>query len=573
MKKVRVYLCLVAIASLLIVAAPGRSLAGPVATRAPHAMVASQHELATRIGVDILKRGGNAVDAAIAVGLALAVVYPEAGNIGGGGFMMIRTAKGEFHSIDYRETAPAAAGRDLYIGTDGQVIRGEGSSTLGYRASGVPGTVAGFDLALRKYGSGKIRWADLVRPARLLAQQGFALDNRGLQRITEDKDKIARFPESSRIFLNGGTGFKEGDTLRQLDLAKTLARIEKLGAPEFYTGETAKLIASDMQANNGLITLEDLGQYRPVERTPVRGTYRGYPIVSMSPPSSGGVVMLEVLNMLENYDLQRIRPASAARYHLIAEAERRGFADRSQYFGDPGFTQVPIEQLLDKGYARQRASSIDERHVSTSKEIGPGKVQISEGNDTTNLTVIDGAGNVVVNTYTLNDLFGSKVTIKGTGILMNDTMDDFTVRPGVANTFGLIQGPQNAIQAGKRPMSSMTPTIVMRKDGSFWFAAGARGGPRITSAVIQIIVAVIDDGLDIQQAIDAPRIHHQWLPDELWYEPAGFSPDTLSILGAYGHKFKSKAENVASATGVMLDEKGVRLGGVDSRWTGIAAGY
>jgi gamma-glutamyltranspeptidase/glutathione hydrolase len=293
----------------------------------------------------------------------------------------------------------------------------------------------------------------------------------------------------------------------------------------------------------------------------------------MPPPSSGGPVAIEVLNMLENYDLGAFRPNSAQRYHLLAEALRRGFADRSQYFGDPDFTTMPLSKLLDKGYAKDRTLDIDLNRASSSKKVGPGNIQVAESMDTTNYAVIDAAGNVAVNTYTLNDLFGSKVMIKGTGVLMNDEMDDFASAPGKPNMFGLIQGEKNVIQPNKRPLSSMTPTIVLRKDGSFWFAVGARGGPRITSAVIQIIIGVIDDGLDIQAAIDAPRIHHQWLPDELVFEPNGFSPDTTSILASYGHAFTKKPENVASATGVMIDEKGVRLGGVDSRWTGQAIGY
>jgi gamma-glutamyltranspeptidase/glutathione hydrolase len=573
MKSLRLFAAILLVTTFLVVPLRVNGLAGPAAVRAAYGMVASQHELASRVGVDVLKKGGNAIDAAIAVGLALAVVYPEAGNIGGGGFMMIRTAKGEFRVIDYRETAPKAAGRDLYVGPDGQLVKGDGSSTLGYRASGVPGTLAGFEMAFKKYASGKLRWADLVRPARMLAERGFPLDDRGLGRIEADRKGLEKYHDSKRIFLNGDAGFKEGDILRQPELGKVLSRVERLGASEFYRGETAQLIAADMKANNGLITLDDLKNYKAQERAPVRGTYRGYPVISMPPPSSGGAVALEVLNILENYDLGAIKQNSAARYHLIAEAMRRGFADRSMYFGDPAFTKVPLERIIDKSYARERAVDIDTQRASTSAAVGPGNIQIAEGTETTNYCVIDAAGNAVINTYTLNDLFGSKVTIKGTGILMNDEMDDFTTRAGVPNTFGLIQGPQNVIEAGKRPMSSMTPTIVLRKDGSFWFGVGARGGPRITSAVIQTIIGVIDDGLDIQGAIDAPRVHHQWLPDELVYEPSGLSPDTLLILSSYGHKFQNKAESIGSATGIMLDGRGVRLGGVDSRWTGLAVGY
>ena len=551
-----------------------RVLAGwPEPVRGRHAMVASQHELASKIGVEIMKKGGNAVDAAIAVGLALAVVYPEAGNIGGGGFMLIRDKNGNVHAIDYREMAPKAAGRDIFVDKNGELIKGEGSSAVGYRASGVPGTLAGFDLAFKKYGSGKIKWRDLVEPARLLAQNGYTLTDRLAKLFKSYKDTLSKYPESKRIFLNGGNYFEEGDTLTQPDLARTLARVESGGANEFYTGETARLIAADMKANGGLITLDDLRNYRAKERTPLRGSYRGYEIITMPPPSSGGIVMLESLNILEGYDLRGMKYNSAAKYHVLAEAMRRSFADRAEFMGDPDFTGVPVARLIDKKYADIRRSSIDPQKASSSREVGHGEIPGGESMDTTHYTVVDGAGTVVTNTYTINDLYGSRVTAKGTGVLLNDEMDDFAVRPGKPNIFGLIQGEKNSVQSAKRPLSSMTPTIVLRKDGSLWFAVGARGGPRIISAVLQTVINVIDHDMDIQQAMDAPRIHHQWQPDELLYEPFGMSPDTLVILSGYGHKFADRPNNVASATGIMIDEKGVRLGSVDSRSDGQAVGY
>jgi gamma-glutamyltranspeptidase / glutathione hydrolase len=565
---------LVVVFFLHVVPLPARvHAAWPKPVRGRHAMVASQHELASRIGVDILKRGGNAVDAAIAVGIALAVVYPEAGNIGGGGFMVVRKPNGEATTIDYREMAPKAAHRDLFVDASGNLIRGEGGSTIGYRASGVPGTLAGFDLAFRRHGSGKLRWSDLVRPARLIAQNGYVLSHRLAELFRSYESTLTRYPESKRIFLNKGNYFKEGDVFRQPDLARTLMRIERSGAREFYTGITARMIADDMKANNGLITLEDLAGYQAKERVPLRGTYRGHEIITMPPPSSGGIVMLQVLNMLESMDVARMHHNSAAKYHVVAEAMRRAFADRAEYMGDPDFADVPVQRLIDKQYAETRRRTIDLTKASSSKEIRFGNVGGRESMETTHYTVVDASGMVVSNTYTINDLYGSRVTIKGTGVLMNDEMDDFAARPGQPNLFGLVQGERNSVQPGKRPLSSMTPTIVLRKDGSLWFALGARGGPRIISAVTQSVINIIDHGMDIQEAIDAPRIHHQWLPDELMYEPYGMSPDTMKILIGYGHKFVERPGNIAQATGIMIDEKGVRLGAIDSRGDGLAIGY
>ncbi len=549
------------------------SAAWPEPVRGRHAMVASQHELASKIGAEIMKKGGNAVDAAIAVGLALAVVYPEAGNIGGGGFMLIRKADGTSYALDYREMAPAAANRDIFVDKDGKLINGEGSSTIGYRASGVPGTLAGFDMAFKKYGSGKIRWRDLVEPARALAQNGYVLSHRLAELLKAYKGNLSKYADSNRIFLRDGKYYGEGEVFRQPDLAATLSRVQTLGAREFYTGKTAQLIAADMKANNGLITLDDLKNYKAKERKPLTGTYRGYPIITMPPPSSGGIVMLQVLNMLEGFDIRSMQYNSAARYHLVAEAMRRAFADRAEFMGDPDFANVPTASLIDKEYGKSRAATIDPKRASNSKDIGHGTVIGGEPMETTHYTVVDPQGTVVTNTYTINDLYGSAVTAKGTGVLLNDEMDDFAARPGKPNMFGLIQGERNSVQPGKRPLSSMTPTIVLRKDGSLWFALGARGGPRIISAVTQSVINVIDHDMNIQAAIDAPRIHHQWFPDELMYEPFGMSPDTLAVLTSYGHKYSARPGYVASATGIMIDTAGVRLGAIDSRSDGAAVGY
>lgn len=541
--------------------------------RAKNAMVASQHELASKVGVQIMKRGGNAVDAAIGVALALAVVYPEAGNLGGGGFMLIRFKDGSTHAIDYREMAPAAAGRDVFVDQEGKLIRGEGGSEIGYRASGVPGTPAGLDMAFSKYGSKKLSWRELVEPARLLAQNGFPLSKRLADLFKSYEGNLNGYEDSRRIFLNNGKHFEEGDVLRQPDLAQTLARMQRFGAKEFYTGKTAELIAADMKAHNGLMTLDDLKNYRAVERTALRGTYRGHEVISMPPPSSGGIVMLQVLNMLERFDLTKMGYNSAQKYHLVAEAMRRAFADRADLMGDPDFADVPTAKLIDKKYADERSKSINMTQASKSADVGSGEVLIREGMDTTHFTVVDAAGNVVTNTYTINNLYGSAVTIKGTGVLMNDEMDDFAARPGKANMFGLIQGERNSVQPKKRPLSSMTPTIVLKKDGTLWFALGARGGPRIISAVTESVMNVIDYGMDIQAAIDAPRIHHQWFPDEILYEPFGMSPDTLAVLRTLGHTLAARPSNIASATGIMIDADGSRLGAIDSRSDGEAVGY
>ena len=405
----------------------------PAPVRGKHAMVASQHELASKIGVEILKKGGNAVDAAIAVGIALAVVYPEAGNIGGGGFMLIRSPNGDTRAIDYREMAPKSADRNIFVDSSGNLIRGEGSSTVGYRASGVPGTLAGFELAFQKYGSKRVSWADLVRPARLLAQDGYVLSHRLAELFKAYKSTLSKYPESNRVFLNNGKFFEEGDLFRQPDLGRTLARVEKEGAKDFYSGITAKMIADDMRANGGLITLEDLKNYQAKERTPIKGTYRGYEIISMPPPSSGGIVMLQVLNMIEGYDQKDLPYGSAARYHILAEAMRRAFADRSEYMADPDFASVPASALINKSYAERRRSTISKTKASASKEISYGAVAGAEPLDTTHYTVVDRTGMVVSNTYTINDLYGSRVTAKGTGVLLNDEMDDFAAQPGKAS--------------------------------------------------------------------------------------------------------------------------------------------
>ena len=556
--------------------------------RARHGIVASTNEVASKVGVDIMKRGGNAVDAAIAVAFALAVTHPAAGNLGGGGFMMIRLKNGRTTAIDYREMAPAAANRNVYLDKDGNVIKGEGGPIEGYRAAGVPGTVRGMELALKKFGSGKLTWSQLIEPARRLAANGFTVTRslarslRGRREITrgdevveEDREYLAKYPETKRIYLNNGNVYKEGDLFRQPDLAATFARLQQGGPNEFYQGQTARMIVDDMKHHNGLITIEDMRGYVAKERVPLRGTYRGYEIISMPPPSSGGSVLIEMLNILEGYDLKKMDWASSDRYHLMTEAMRRAFADRAEYMGDTDFVKVPIAGLVDKKYAAQLRGTINPERASSSEQVKAGKPVGYESEETTHFTVVDAQGNAVANTYTLNNSYGSAVVAKGTGIIMNDEMDDFAAKPGTPNLYGLIQGERNAVAPRKRPLSAMTPTFVLRKDGSLWFTVGSPGGPTIINTVLDVITNVIDYNMNIQQAIDAPRIHHQWLPDELVYEPYGLSGDTQRVLTSRGHKLVKKPRYLGDCEGIMIEEKtGIRLGATDPRRSdGLAVGY
>ncbi len=542
--------------------------------RAPHGIVASTERVASQIGVEVMKRGGNAVDAAVAVAFALAVIYPQAGNLGGGGFMMIRKSDGTATAIDYRETAPAAATRDMYVGPDGELIKGDQSSLLGYRATGVPGTVAGMAMALKKYGSGKLTWAMLIEPARKLAADGFSVTHRTEKLLADDQELLSRFADSRRIFLRDGKLYREGETLRQPDLAVTLGRLQKNGPRDFYEGETARLIAEDMRQHRGLITVEDLRGYAPKERVPLRGNYRGYEIISMPPPSAGGAVLLEMLNILEGFELKKLQPFSADYYHLLVEAMRRAYADRAEYFGDADFAPVPIAGLIDKAYAERQRSTIKLDRATPSSEVGAGKPAGHESPQTTHFTIVDAAGNAVANTYTLNGWFGSGVVAKGTGVLLNNEMDDFTSKPGAPNLYGALQSERNAIAPRKRPLSSMTPTFVLRPDGSLYFAIGSPGGTTITNTVLQVITNVIDHGMNLQAAIDAPHLHHQWQPDLVVEEPLGLSSDTRRALEARGHKFASEPNPMSDLQGVMIEEKtNMRLGGSDSRQDGAAVGY
>ena len=487
---------------------------------AAHGMVASQEALATDIGLDILKRGGNAVDAAVAVGFALAVTLPEAGNLGGGGFMLVHMAKsGETVAIDYREKAPLKASRDMFLdaagNADPNLSRWSGLST------GVPGTVAGLALALKRYGT--LSLAEVMAPAIRLAEDGIEVTPGLAEALAQSHDTFAKYSSSAGIFLKpDGSDFQPGDRLVQTDLANSLKAIAKVGPDAFYRGEIGQLIAAEMARSGGLITTEDLEKYQAVVREPVHGIYRGYDIFSMPPPSSGGTHVIQILNILEGYPIGELGFGSAATMHLMAEAMQRAYADRSEYLGDSDFIDVPVKGLTSKAYAEALRATIDENHATPSESIRPGKPLPYESDQTTHFSVVDSEGNAVSNTYTLNFLFGTGLVAEGTGILLNNEMDDFSAKPGVPNAYGLIGGDANAVAPEKRPLSSMSPTIVL-KDGKTFLVTGSPGGSRIITTVLQVIMNMVDHGMNIAEASAAPRMHDQWLPDELRVEE-GFSP-------------------------------------------------
>ncbi len=544
------------------------------ASRAPvrgkNGMVASVSEIASQVGVDVMKRGGNAIDAAVAVGLALAVVWPEAGNLGGGGFMMIRRTDGKAVAIDYREMAPAKAHRNIYLDAKGDYIKD--SSVVGHKAAGVPGTVAGMAHALEKYGT--MKWADVCEPARRLAAGGFTVSYPLETSIKNSSDKLTLFPESKRIYLRDGKPYEEGEKFVQPELAATFDRMIKNGPREFYEGETARLIADTMKKNaDGWMTMEDLKNYQVKEREPLRAMYRGNEIITMPPPSSGGIALIEMLNILSRYDLASMGFNSSRELHVKVEAMRRAFADRSEYLGDTDFVKVPVAGLVEKSYADKQAASINLVRASTSAKIKQGKPAGYESTETTHFTVIDKDGNVATNTYTLNGSFGSYAMVEGAGFLLNNEMDDFAAKPGTANMYGLLQSEKNAVAARKRPLSAMTPAIVL-KDGKVWFALGSPGGPTIINTVLQTIINVIDHGMTMQEAVDAPRIHHQWMPDQIVYEPGGIVADVKEKLSAMGHQFTDKPRRMGDCEAIMIDPKtGMRLGASDPRRGGKAVGY
>ncbi|MBX9600080.1 MAG: gamma-glutamyltransferase [Bryobacteraceae bacterium] len=569
--------------ALLLILALSANARQPV--RARQAMVVAQEPHAAEVGLRVLKNGGNAVDAAIAVAFALAVTLPSAGNIGGGGFMVIRQPDGTSAFVDFRERAPLKASRDMYL-KDGKLTI---ENLVGWRAAGVPGTVRGMELARRKFGSKS--WPDLIQPAVELAAKGFpvsyamseslksagrlAPNTEGTSALTRS-GVLAQFPDSRRIFLRDGRFFEPGELLVQAELAATLKRIQRGGADEFYQGETARRIATAMQKNRGLISLEDLKSYRAVEREPLKGVYKGYEIVTAAPPSSGGVGLLHMLGILEHTGFEKHGAGSAAGFHYLAEAMRRFYADRGQHLGDPDFVKVPLRGLLNSDYIARRRASIQPDRATPSSDLGHGDLSGYESLETTHYAVVDAAGAAVAVTYTLNGGFGSGVTVPGTGILLNNNMDNFASQVGGANAYGLIQGEANAIQPGKRPVSSMTPTIVSR-DGKLVLVIGAPGGTRITTAVMQALLNVLDHKMNVQAAIDAPRIHHQWMPDQIFAE-RGLSPDTLDRLERMGHKVERASPVGALVVGIHVetDRLGRKwlAGGWDGRrGDGLAVGW
>ncbi|MEO8595535.1 MAG: gamma-glutamyltransferase [Candidatus Solibacter sp.] len=530
--------------------------------RARHGMVVSREKHATSVGLQVLKNGGNAIDAAAAVGLALAVTHPSAGNLGGGGFMLIRLADGRTTFLDFRERAPQAGSHNMYLNAAGKLTK---DSVLGYRAAGVPGTVRGLEYASRKYGTKP--WAELVHPAVELAAKGFPVSYALAQSLRGSTD-LAAFPESKRIFLKDGKFYEAGELLVQPELARTLERIEKLGAKDFYEGETARLLAKDMAAHGGLITEADLKAYTVHERAPLTGTYHGYTIVTAPPPSSGGVGILQMLGMLDTTGYEKGGAGSASTLHYMTEAMRRYFADRSEHLGDPDFVKLPMNSLLSPAYIARQRASIDAERATPSSQIHATVFVGKESNETTHFTVADEAGNVVALTYTLNGGFGSKVTATGLGFLLNNEMDDFAAKPGEPNMYGLIQGEVNAIQPGKTPLSAMTPTLVL-KDGKPVLAVGSPGGPTIINTVLEVIVNVLDFGMNVQDAVNWPRFHHQWLPDELRVEP-GISPDTVRLLEQRGYLVKRV--NAQGEAAAIRWNNGWLEGAPDPRTEGTAEG-
>ena len=500
----------------------------PVA--AENGMVVTAQHLATQIGVDVLKKGGNAIDAAVAVGYALAVVYPAAGNLGGGGFMTLQLADGRKTFLDFREKAPLAATANMYLDVSGNVI--EGLSTRGYLAVAVPGSVAGLEAARTKYGN--MQRAALMAPAIRLAEKGFVLTQGDADMLgTATADFSADAP-SAAIFLNRGKAFAPGQTLVQKDLAKTLRLISQRGPDGFYKGTVARALVSASTAGKGILSQADLDQYSVREMPPVECDYRGYRVVSAPPPSSGGTVICQILNVVEGYPLKELGFRAAQAVHYQIEAMRHAYVDRNSYLGDPDFVKNPLDRLLDKGYAARIRAAIDPAKAGISEDIKPG-VAPHEGSNTTHYSIVDRHGNAVAVTYTLNDWFGAKVTVPGTGVLLNNEMDDFTVKIGVPNMYGLVQGEANAIAPGKRPLSSMSPTIVTR-DGKPVIVVGTPGGSRIITAVTHTLLNLIDYGMTVQEAVDAPRFHQQWLPDLTQVDTFGISPDTRKILEGMGHK-------------------------------------
>lgn len=535
---------------------------------AKHGMVASQEAFASRTGVEILKQGGNAVDAAVAVAFSLAVTLPRAGNIGGGGFMLVHIAKeNKTIAIDYREMAPSKAKKNIFLDENGDAV--EKLSREHGLAVGVPGTVMGMSLALEKYGT--MTLAQVTAPAIKMAQEGISITPDLAQSLAGLKRRMAQWPTTAAIFYKAdGSDYQVDDILKQPELAHSLSLIAEKGTKGFYEGETAAKLINAVKDAGGIMTLDDLKNYKVVEREPVRGKYRGYEVVSMPPPSSGGVHIIEMLNVLQQFPIDKLGHNTAQTIHLMAETMKYAYSDRSEYLGDPDFYKVPVTALTSKDYAQKIASQIAMNKATPSAEIKPGKLAPYESDQTTHFSVVDKWGNAVSNTYTLNFSYGSGLVAKGTGILLNNEMDDFSAKPGVPNGYGLVGGDANAVEGNKRPLSSMSPTIVM-KDGKPFLVTGSPGGSRIITTTLQIIMNVIDHGLNIAEASNAARVHHQWLPDELRVE-SSLNRDTISLLEAKGHKVKVQSA-MGSTQSIMVTEQGI-FGASDPRHSGSEAiGY
>jgi gamma-glutamyltranspeptidase/glutathione hydrolase len=564
-----------ALALTLVVALPAGAVARDTyvpaaasihAIPAEHGLVVAQEKMAARIGADILRQGGNAVDAAVATGFALAVTYPRAGNIGGGGFMVIHlAARNEDVAIDYRETAPGATTSDMFLGADGKPDSAKSrDSALGI---GVPGTVAGLTLALEKYGSGKLTLAQILKPSIDLARDGFVLTDDMADTLPQWHRRLAKWPASAKIFSReDGTSLREGDRLVQADLAATLSAIAEQGPGGFYEGRLAEKLVNAIRDAGGIMTADDLKSYQPVIRSPVRGSYRGYDIVSMPLPSSGGIVLLETLNILEGFPMWDLPQGSATSLHLLIEAMKRAYADRARYLGDPAFVNAPTNALLAKDYAAKLRAGIDPDRATPAEKLASA-LQPREGSNTTHYSVVDSQGNAVANTYTLNFSYGVGLIADGTGVLLNNELDDFTAAPGASNAFGLVGYEANLPGPGKRPLSSMSPTIVL-KDNKPVLVTGSPGGSRIISTVLQVVVNVLDYHMDVAAAVAAPRLHHQWLPDEVKVEP-GFPEEVLAALRAKGHSV-TESMGYSSANSILVTAKGL-LGAPDPRTRGAEA--
>ncbi|MHB1193185.1 MAG: gamma-glutamyltransferase [Longimicrobiales bacterium] len=536
---------------------------------ASQGMVVSTDELASQVGVAVLQAGGNAVDAAVAVQFALAVVNPEAGNIGGGGFMVVRMADGTAAALDFREKAPLAATRDMYLDADGNLTD---KSTVGHLAAGVPGSAMGMWEAHKRFGT--LPWADLVAPAAALAD-GFPVTPRFLRSLDSAMvASLTAFPASAAQFLpRDGQAPQVGDTLRLADLAATLRRIQESGADGFYRGTTADLIVEEMERGGGLMTRADLEAYTAAWRDPIVFTYRGHQVISMAPSSSGGATMALVANILEGHDLASLPWHGPEMVHLYAEAFKRAYADRNHYLADPDFVEMPLARMISPEYARERGADISLEHATPAADIGPGLEGAPEGEHTTHFSIVDGAGNAVSVTTTINSWYGSMVTVTGAGFVLNNEMDDFAAKPGVANQYGLVQGENNAVGPGKRMLSAMTPSIVVAPDGKLRMVVGTPGGATIITTVFQVISNVLDYGMELVAAVNAPRVHNQHLPDQIWYEKGGLEPATLQRLGEMGHRTVERTEMSGDVQAILVEADGSLAAWSDPRRGGKAVGY